>query len=148
MSRKSISILVLLLVAIPAVYCLRPSDERRIKRIFTDGKRAIESENLEGVMSKVSYNYRDDYGFTYLYLKETLKKQFEELSDITGEYYNLNIRVSKDTATADVDVRVIATKGNETGYIIGDARSPAHLKFNLDKERTKWLIVRLEGFSN
>lgn len=148
MSRKSISILVLLLVAIPAVYFLRPSDERRIKRLFTDGKRAIESENLEGVMSKVSYNYRDDYGFTYLYLKETLKKQFEELSDITGEYYNLNIRISKDTATADVDVRVIATKGNETGYIIGDARSPAHLKFNLDKERTKWLIVRLEGFSN
>ncbi len=148
MSRKSISILVLLLVAIPAVYFLRPSDQRRIKMLFTDGKRAIESEKLEGVMSKVSYNYRDDYGFTYLYLKETLKKQFEELSDITGEYYNLNIRVSKETATADVDVRVIATKGNETGYIIGDARAPAHLKFNLDKERTKWLIVRSEGFSN
>lgn len=147
MSRKSISILVLLLVAMPAVCFLWPSDERRIKRLFTDGKRAIESENLEGVMSKVSYNYRDDYDLTYLYLKETLKNQFEELTDITVEYENLNIKVSKDTATADVDVRVIATKGNETGYIIGDARSPAHFKFSLDKERTKWLIVGSEGFS-
>jgi len=137
----------LLLILIPAIaYLLWPSDEGRIKRLFKEGAEAIEQRDIDGVMSKVSYNYRDDYGMTYLYIREMLKRQFGMLSDIKVEYGDLKIEVSKDRASAELSVRVIATIGNETGYIIGDIKTPLRLRFTLDKERTRWLIVKTEGF--
>ncbi len=140
-------ILLLFLILVPAiVYLLWPSDEGRIKRLFKEGAEAVESRDIDAVMSKVSYNYRDDYGMTYLYIKEMLKRQFGMLSDIEVEYEDLRIEVSKDRASAELSVRVIATVGNERGYIIGDIKTPLRLRFTLDKERTRWLIVKTEGF--
>lgn len=147
MSMKRLYIVFLLLAAlITAAILLWPSDENRIKKLFKEGAKAIEAKDIEKTMSKVSYNYRDDYGMTYLYLKETLKRQFDALSDIAVEYENLKITVSENTAIAEIDLRVIATVGNDTGYIIGDVKAPLRLKFTLEKERTKWLIVKSEGF--
>lgn len=131
---------------VTAAFLLWPSDENRIKKLFKEGAEAIEAEDIEKTMSKVSYNYRDDYGMTYLYLKETLKRQFDALADIDVEYENLKIDISEKTAIAEMDLRVIATLGNDTGYIIGDVKAPLRLKFTLEKERTNWLIVKSEGF--
>ena len=119
----------------------------------------MESRDLDGVMSKVSFAYRDEYGVTYLYLKEILKKEFNLLSDIQVEYEALRIQISKkndlqgerpspdapDTAMAELDIRVVATAGTETGYILGDVKTPVHMRFILQKERMKWLIVKAEG---
>jgi hypothetical protein len=44
-----------------------------------------------------------------------------------------------------MDIRVVATAGTETGYVVGDVKTPVHLSFTLEKERMKWLIVRAEG---
>lgn len=129
-----------------AFLLLRPTDESRIRKLIKDGAKAAESRDIEGVMAKISFNYRDDYGMTYLYLKEILKREFERLSDISVEYEDLKIRVSENTAVAELDIRVVATSGNDTGYILGDVKTPLQLRFTLDKERTKWLIVRTEGF--
>lgn len=147
MRKKLIIIVILCLTLILVVYLVWPSDERQIKRLFKEGENAIESENLESVMSRVSFNYLDDYGMTYLYLKEALKRQFEALSDIDVGYENLKIKYLDGRATAEMDLRAIATIGNERGYIIGDIKTPLHIKFTLEKERTKWLIVKTEGFA-
>ena len=61
------------------------------------------------------------------------------------QYENLKIDVKDNSAFAELDVRVIATTNNQTGYIIGDIESPVHIKFTLDKERAKWLVVKTEG---
>lgn len=148
MNKKHLLIIVFLSFTLMLViYLICPSDKKRIKALFDKGAGAAESEDLEAVMSKVSYNYQDDYGMTYLYLKVTLKRQFEVFSDIDVEYNGLNIQVSGDKAQAGMDLRVIATMGNETGYIIGDIKTPVHLMFSLEKEGTKWLIVKTEGFN-
>ncbi len=97
-------------------------------------------------MSKVSYNYRDEYGLTYLYIKKSMKSLFQQMSDIRIEYENLEIQVKDKTATADMDVRIIATIGSETGYILGDLPKPVHIKFTLEKERANWLVTKTEGF--
>lgn len=145
MSKKTI-LLIFLVILVPIfLYFLFPSDMSRIKKLFREGAVAIEKEDIETVMSKVSFNYRDDYGFTYLYLKESMKKVFQQLSDIKIEYENLKIAVGENTASAELDVRVIATMGSDTGYILGDMPNPARLKFTLEKERTKWLITKTEG---
>ncbi|MEW6052828.1 MAG: hypothetical protein AB1552_03430 [Nitrospirota bacterium] len=145
MSKKTI-LLIFLVILVPIfLYFLFPSDMSRIKKLFREGAVAIEKEDIEAVMSKVSFNYRDDYGLTYLYLKESMKKVFQQLSDIKIEYENLKITVGENTASAELDVRVIATMGSDTGYILGDMPSPARLRFTLEKERTKWLITKTEG---
>lgn len=145
MSKKSVIFLFLLILSPIIIYFLWPSDESRIKKLIKEGAAAIEKKEIDKVMSKVSFNYQDDYGFTYILIKKLLEDQFRTMSDIKVEYENLKITVKKDSAIADLDVRVIATIGNETGYIIGDIKKPVHLKFNLEKERVKWLMMKIEG---
>jgi len=145
LSKKTIALLFLFILTPIILYFLWPSDESRIKKLFKEGSKAIEKEDLDTVMSKVSFNYSDEYGLTYLYLKESIKSVFKQMSDIKVEYENLNIKVNDKIAKADMDVRIIATIGNDTGYIFGDLPKPVHLKFTLEKERTKWLVTKTEG---
>jgi len=145
LSKKSIALLVLIILIPITIYLLWPTDESRIKKVFKEGSQAIEKEDIDGVMSKVSYNYRDEYGLTYLYIKEYMKRFFHQMSDIKIEYENLKINITDKTATADMDVRVIATIGNDTGYILGDLPRPVHVTFTLEKEKVRWLIVKTEG---
>ncbi len=145
MSKKSLTIFFLILIIPIILYILWPSDEKRIKKLFKEGSEAIERKNLDDVMSKVSYNYNDEYGLTYLLIKENMKASFERMKDIKIEYENTNIEIGKGKATVEMDVRIIATIGTETGYILGDLPNPAHLIFSLEKERTKWLIIKTQG---
>jgi hypothetical protein len=158
MSKRLVAGLLLAAAAVTIIFLIWPSDERRIKKLFKEGAAAAEAKDLDGVMSKVSYTYRDNYGMTYMYLKETLKREFAQLSDPRVELSNLRIKVFKKTvpkeeggftlkqAIAEADVRVLATIGTETGYIIGDPKSPLHLRFTLEKERMTWHVVEAEGY--
>jgi hypothetical protein len=145
MSKKSLILLFILIILPIVLYLLWPSDESRIKKLFKEGSHAIEKEDLDAVMSKVSFNYCDEYGLTYLYIKEMMKSVFQRMSDIKVEYENLKIKINDKTATVETDVRIIATIGNDTGYILGDLPKPVHLKFTLEKVRTKWLVTKTEG---
>ena len=145
MSRKSIIILLVIIFVPLILYFLWPTDESRIKKLFKEGSQAIEKKDIDGVMSKVSFNYRDEYGLTYLYIKEYMKRFFHQMSDIKIEYENVKINIKERTATADMDVRVIATIGSDTGYILGDLPRPVHVTFTLEKEKVRWLIVKTEG---
>ena len=143
--KKGYPVALLVVIALSLVaYVLWPTDEERIRRLFREGVGAAESEDLDALMSKVSFHYHDDYGLSYLTLKENLRKQFEVLSDIRVEYEVLRIQIEKKTATVEVGVRAIATMGSETGYILGDIKTPLALMVDLEKERAKWLIARIE----
>jgi len=145
MSKKTLGLIFFIIILPVVVYLLVPSDASRIKKLFKEGAKAVEREDIDAVMSKVSFNYRDEYGFTYLYIKETMKTVFRQWGDIKIEYENLKIDVKGKTALADMEVLVTASIGDNTGYVIGDLTKPAHLTFTLEKERTKWLIVKTEG---
>ena len=145
MNRKSLILISIPFVLAVLIYLLWPSDESRIKKLFKEGPQTIEKEDLNGVMSKVSFNYHDEYGMNYLYIKESMKSVFQQMNDIKIEYENLKIKVDKKTATADMDVRILVTIGDDTGYIFGDLAKPVHLTFTLEKERAKWLVIKTEG---
>lgn len=146
LNKKSVTLLFLIIVISIIIYILLSSDEYRIKKLFKEGAQAIEKEDLDAVMSKVSFNYRDEYGMNYLYLKESIKSVFKQMSDIKVEYEDLKIEINNNTAKARVNVRILATIGNETAYILGDLANPVHLIFTLEKERAKWLVSKTEGF--
>jgi hypothetical protein len=95
-------------------------------------------------MKNVSYNYRDEYGFTYLYLKQFLKRIFSTYSNLKVEHEDIKVKVLKDSAMIEVDIRIIGTLGEETGYIAGDIKTPLHFIFALEKERFRWFVIRAE----
>lgn len=145
MSRKTIIFLVLLIIAPVIVYLLWPSDESRIKKLFREGTGAVQQEKLDEVMAKVSFNYTDEYGLTYLFIKEGMTRLFLNMDNIKIEYEITRIEIKDKAATAELDIRVLATHGSDTGYIAGDLPKPLHMKFSLEKERTTWLITKTEG---
>jgi len=145
MSKKSIALLVLLIIAPVIIYFLWPSDEARIKKLFSEGAKAVEGRKVEDVMSKVSYNYSDGHGLSYITLKQAIERTFKEMSGIQVEYEIKDIKVKDENASAELDLRIIATHGSDTGYAVGDAARPAHLTFSLEKERAKWLVTKVDG---
>lgn len=147
MSKKSVILIFLLIISSALIYFLWPSDESRIKKLIKEGAAAVEKEEVDNVMSKVSFNYQDNHGFTYILLKRVFEEQFKRMSGIKVEYENLKIEVKDKSASASFDLRVIATIGNQTGYIIGDLKTPARIKLFLEKERVSWLVTKAEGLS-
>lgn len=145
MSRKTIISLVLLIMAPVIIYLLWPSDESRIRKLFREGVKAIEQEKIDDVMSRVSFNYADEYGLTYLFIKEGMTKLFQTMENIRIEYEITGIEIKDKTAVAELEVRVLATQGSDTGYIAGDLSKPLHMKFFLEKERTTWLVTKTAG---
>ena len=145
MSKKTVIFLVVLILSPLIIYFLWPSDENRIKKLFREGAKAIEQEKIDDVMSRVSFNYTDDNGLSYIAIKEGMGRVFQQMSGIKIEYEIKDITVKDATTAADLDIRVIASYGQETGYAVGDAAKPAHMKFYLEKERTKWLVNKTEG---
>jgi hypothetical protein len=145
MSRKSIALLIILFLLPVIIYLLWPSDENRIRKLFREGAVAIESEQLDELMSTVSFNYKDEHGLSYLYLKKLIERAFIQIDDIEIEYKITGLEINDSKATASVDVRVIASYGQERGYFIGHAAEPVHMTFYLEKERTQWLVYETTG---
>ena len=145
MSKKSVLALALLILAPLLIYFLWPTDEARIKRLFKEGAKAVEARKVDDVMSKISYSYTDRDGLSYAALKQGMEREFQVMSNIRVEYDITRMEVREKTATAGMDVRVIASYGKDTGYVMGDAARPAHLSFSLEKGPTGWLIDSSEG---
>ena len=145
MSRKSVIVLVLLIMAPVIIYFLWPSDESRIRKLFREGAKAIEQEKIDEVMAAVSFNYTDEYGLTYLYIKEGMTRVFQRMDNIKVEYEITRLEITDAAAAAELDIRVIAREGNDTGYAVGNAARPVHMTFTLEKQRTTWLVAKTEG---
>jgi hypothetical protein len=145
MSKRTILHLFILIITPIILYLMYPSDETRIKKLLKEGITAIEQEDLDQVMAKVSFNYRDEYGLTYLSVKEHMNKLFQQMNGIKVEYENLEIKVHEQTASAEMDLRVVAQVGTDTGYVFGDYPNPEHLMLILQKERAKWYVINIKG---
>ncbi len=145
MSRKAIILLFIFIIVPVIFYFLCPSDESSIRKLIKEGAAAVEKENINDVMSKVSFNYSDDHGLNYLYLKEEMKGIFQRMDHIMIEYEIGDMEIKDKAATVVVDIRVIATYGQDTGYFMGDAADPVEVLFTLEKVRTKWLVRSTTG---
>ncbi len=145
MSKKTIIFLIIAIALPVVIYFLLPSEEKRIKKVFKEGSVAIEKEDIDKTMSKVSYNYKDEHGFSYLYVKEFLKIIFKRFENIQINYKIIKIDITKNRAVVEANVIVSAYTGENFHYLLGDISNPAAVKFSLEKERGKWLIVNTEG---
>lgn len=138
-------LLLVLIFSGPLLYYLFwPSDENRIRKLFSEGARAIESGKVDEIMSKVSYNYSDEHGLSYLYLKEGATRLLRQAGAVRVDYKIISIVIKDDHAVVDLEVRLKpAGESQEGGYLAGSV--PANVRFDLEKERTKWLVVKTKG---
>jgi hypothetical protein len=146
MTRARLFLLLCAVVAAIAVFILWPTDESRIRNLIKDTAGAAERNDMDAVMEAVDFNYRDNYGLSYLYLRQALERQFAGLEDIEVEYEKLAIEVGEGgKASASLDVRVIATAGGMRGYYIGDLDNPLGLSITLEKNAARaWRVVQAE----
>ncbi|MBI5640706.1 MAG: hypothetical protein HZA17_09795, partial [Nitrospirae bacterium] len=105
MSRRSL-VFILIIGASLIIYLLWPSDEARIKKLFKEGVKAVETRKPDDVMSKISFTYTDERGLSYLIIKDSLTRVFREMSGISIEYEITRMDIRDEKATADLDIRV------------------------------------------
>lgn len=127
------------------VYIFYPTDEKRVRKIISNSEEAIISEDIDRLMEFVSYNYRDDYGNSYLLLKKRMQSVFGHLDDIKIERNIVKISVKDSDAEAELSVRVSVSEGEDRVYIIGDAGMAQTIKVFFKKSPYKWLITEVEG---
>jgi hypothetical protein len=146
MTRARLFVLLCAVVAALTVFILWPSDESRIRNLIKKTAEAAERNDMDAVMEAVDFNYRDNYGLSYLYLRQALERQFAGLEDIQVEHEGLDIEAGEGgRATASMDVRVIATAGGMRGYYMGDMDNPLWLSIKLEKNAArKWRVVEAE----
>lgn len=137
--------MLLFLIVAAAVFVLYPTDEKRIRRVISGSEKAILRKDLDGLFEYISYNYKDDYGNSYLILKKRMQIVFNRLNDIEIEKNLIKITVQEKNAEADLNVKVIASEAESREYIIGDAVTGQGIKVYFEKSPYKWKIVKVAG---
>ncbi len=145
MSRRSYFFVLALSLCVIAVFVFYPTDKKRIRKVINSSGEAVIHEDIDGFMRYISYNYNDDYGGSYLFLRKRLEIVFKTLDDIDVEKDIMKISVRETQAQAELRVRVIASKGDNRGYIIGDAGKTQTIKVYFEKSPYKWKIIKVDG---
>ncbi len=144
--RKRIIVAVLLIGAFFLWKALSVTEEERIRRTLMDGKRAIEREDLKGVMKHISMFYRDDYGFTYLRVRALFQRLFEEFDDIQIFVDRMEVELKNDdNATATLLTWATARGKEGKGYIACSGQEPCRVRIDLEKGGGSWRVTRVQG---
>ena len=136
---------IIFFIAVVAVIFLFPSDKKNIRKVVGAVEQAVVHEDGKALMEQVSFNYADDYGGSYLMLKQraenlfNIHDDFDVIAEITG------IEIIEGKAIVDLNVSLIASNGTNRGYLIGDAGSHRGINVFFEKAKLKWFITRLEA---
>ncbi len=124
---------------------LFPSEKKRIKKVIYNCKEAVIMEDIADLMEYISFNYNDEYGGSYLQLKKRVELTFKRFHDFDISIDIMKIAIDGKGATTDLEVSVIASEGNERGYLVGDAGGPQDVKVYFEKSAYEWQVVKIEG---
>jgi hypothetical protein len=142
-------IIALALAALVYLVLVRPlliSDEARIRKGVKEGVEAIEAEDLQRCLRHVSIHYKDEYGLTYLGVKQLLSKKFQEFDAFEIYLGNLQITLlDKETASAGFDLKVKVSYRGQKGYLLGSGEFSNRITMSFAKEGRRWRVTRVEG---
>ena len=119
--------------------------EDRIRHALTEGRTAVEAEDLEHAVSHISAEYRDERGWTFLILRRLLKDAFAQFDDFQVEMGTPVITRVEGHAEAAFDLRVFVRMGGQKGLLVGGQNEPAHVIFILGEESRQWLVREVRG---
>ncbi len=138
---------IIILVIVITVIVVFPSDKKRIRKIIGQCEQSVVGEDLKSLMGHISFNYSDDYGGSYMMLKKRAEGLFKSYDDFEIASDIKGINITEEKAVADLRVSLIASAGNERGYLLGDAGGHRKLRVYLEKSPYGWQVIRLAGLS-
>ena len=148
MRRKAFVIALVLALLIYLVF-VRPlliSEEARIRKGVKEGVQAIEAKDLGKCLRHVSLHYKDEYGLTYLGVKQLLSKIFQEFEAFEIDLRDLRIiLLDKGVASVAFDLKVKASYGGQRAYIIGSGDDSNRIEMSFIKEGGRWKVNQVEG---
>jgi hypothetical protein len=137
--------IILFITAVITVIFIFPSDKKRIRKAIGAAEQAVVNEDVKALMDRVSFNYADDYGGSYLTLKKRAEHLFKAYDDFEVTAEIAGIAVIEEKATVDVKVSLVASSGSDRGYLIGEAGGHREIKVYFEKSKLNWMITGLEA---
>lgn len=144
MSRARVLMAVVLILAAVLAAALYPTEKKRIRKVVSGCRAALEQKDLDGLMDHLSYMFRGENGMGYLELKKRAEMMFRRYDefDVTADV--MNITVDGDRAEADLKVTVSVMLGKEPVHLAGDAVGPEDIRLFLEKSTVAWKITGAE----
>ena len=118
-------------------------ESRKVDRVIMNGEKAIENEDLPGVMSHVSEDYDDGFGMDYERLEKWFVNHFRSYDDIKIFIPYKKISVNNDIAVCSLRVSIGARNPitNEYELIYGYSAWGDELILDLTKTNNKWFFT-------
>ena len=144
MARGRYRYLVLVVLAVVLATVFYPSETKRIKKVLKAIRESVLHEDIGQVMEYIAYNYRDEYGGSYLVLKKRAEMIFHRFNDFEITADIMNITVDGEQAEAHLKVNIIATEDGRRGYVIGNAEEAGDIRVFLEKSPYKWKVINID----
>ena len=147
---KKIIILVLIIVLGLVLLTRNREDDEFFTSYFNKMVETGESKNLEQFMNFFSLQYKDEYGFNYIVIRNIAENTFNEFDSLKGSFTGLNPKIEKsdgkNVAIINMDAKVIGVKNSIDTGILGLDDKSENITIYLEKSHLgKWKIVKVEG---
>jgi hypothetical protein len=119
--------------------------EHRIRVLLSEGKSAIETENLARAMSHVSPRYRDSQGFLYNDVRSVLTRSFAIFDGMNLRLGQVHIKMDGDRAVIQALLAVQGSFRGLNSYLIGSRDEMVPVTIRVAKEGTRWQVRSVEG---
>lgn len=146
-NRRNIALIALIIILIcgGVLLYLDIIDTLRIKGVLKGAKKAVEYEDIDGLLSYVSTSYGDDYGFNYPMAKRFMTGLFKDFDKFEVIIDNPVIKIKDDTAIAQFHLWISVDWDGNPAYIVGTNRAGAAVRVYLKKGFLSWKVVKIEG---
>lgn len=138
-------IFILIVIATGVSLYLGVHDTFRVKGVIKGAKKAVESKDIDGLMSYVSSAYSDNYGFDYPMVKRFMSSLFKDFDKFEVIIANPVIKVKDDLATAQFFLWISVDWNGQPAYIVGTNRAGARVRAYFKKGLLRWKVVKIEG---
>ena len=152
---KKLVVLVVVIIALLFFYLCRSTDDTtEISEVLDQMVESGENGMQGDLMEHVSIEYRDDYGATYLIIKNVVDNFFQKFTKFDTKYENLAVSIDKsesgdNTAVANLDIHIIGYRSGAPVDILGTEGSYQNITVELKKNKLLgWKITKAEGFEN
>jgi hypothetical protein len=122
------------------------SEEGRIRKTLEKAVDQFQKKDLPGCLAHVSPRYQDEWGFSAFQVRGVLARVFQEFKGLDLTVEDLEIQVlERREATVFAGVRLLVTRGDRRGFLLGSGDRPLPVKIHLAKERGRWRITEVSG---